>query len=254
MRRTTTLIAGVAAMLMVASAPTWGHDLPPSNITVTPSTNLVNGQNVNVSGTGFGLNGTITIEECSADSVSCKTLSNTAVTDNSGAFPNTTVTVLKTFTGDNGPVDCAVSGCIIHARDPGVATPKHATETITFIPSGGGDGNGDGNGDGPNVPPELTCGGLKPTLVGTDASNVLVGTAGNDVIAGLGGDDIVFGLGGNDIVCGGEDDDTLKGGRGKDILYGQEGGDTLNGGAQKDHCFGDTGIDRARKCEKAHGL
>lgn len=245
MSRATTLTAAVVALLMLVSAPSWGHNTAGTDITVSPSANLVNDQAVNVSGSGFGNAAPIEIEQCAANESSCIVLGTTA-SNSVGSFSNKTVTVKMTFTGDNGPVDCAVSGCIIHAADNTIVPVRHATEAIAFVSSGPG--------DDANPPAELTCGGFRPTIVGTEDANVLVGTEGSDVIAGLGGDDIVFGLGGDDVVCGGEDDDTLKGGRGRDILYGQEGGDTLNGGAQKDRCVGDTGIDRAKKCERIRSL
>ena len=95
-----------------------------------------------------------------------------------------------------------------------------------------------------------TCGGSRPTIVGTDAANVLIGTAGNDVILANGGDDVVRGLGGDDVICGGDGNDKLQGGAGKDTLYGEAGRDKLRGGGGKDSCFGGADKD-AIGCEKA---
>jgi FtsP/CotA-like multicopper oxidase with cupredoxin domain len=96
-----------------------------------------------------------------------------------------------------------------------------------------------------------TCGGLTPTLVGTEASETIIGTAGPDVINALGGDDTVFGLGGDDVICGGNGRDTLYGGKpgmttgaGNDILIGGADNDTLVGGDGDDTLVGRDGDDK----------
>jgi Ca2+-binding RTX toxin-like protein len=251
MRRATTLISGMAVLLMVASAPGWAHNEPGVDIAVTPSTGLTDGQSVQVSGSGYNASVVVQIDQCAASEASCILLGTTQ-SSASGVFSRT-VNVSTTFTGDNGFVDCAVSGCIIHAySSAGVGEGKSATEPIAFVPPGQGDGNGDE--DGPSAPPELTCGGLTPTITGTSGNDVLIGTSGDDLIASGDGEDIVRGLGGNDIICGGDDADTLRGGLGKDSLFGEAGTDTLNGGRGTDRCSGGTAFDRAKKCEKVGSL
>jgi Ca2+-binding RTX toxin-like protein len=68
--------------------------------------------------------------------------------------------------------------------------------------------------------PDAGCGGLTPTISGTEASDILVGTEGADVIAGLGGDDDVRAGSGHDVICGGIGNDTLRGDAGNDRLFG----------------------------------
>lgn len=70
-----------------------------------------------------------------------------------------------------------------------------------------------------------TCGGLAPTIVGTNAGETLNGTSGNDVIVGLGGNDTINGMGGNDKICGGDGNDILLGGAGNDLVVGGAGND-----------------------------
>ncbi|MGZ5346699.1 MAG: hypothetical protein ACXWGV_03780 [Solirubrobacterales bacterium] len=91
------------------------------------------------------------------------------------------------------------------------------------------------------------CGGLTPTVVGTDARDVIRGSAFADVISSLGGKDVVSGLGGNDVVCGGASKDVLRGGAGRDRLLGQAGRDKLIGGKGKDKLKGGAGRDVQRQ-------
>jgi hypothetical protein len=100
----------------------------------------------------------------------------------------------------------------------------------------------------------VTCGGLTPTIAGTEGDDDIVGTSGNDVIVALDGEDSIRADGGKDIVCGGGDSDTLKGGTGNDKLYGDSGADVLKGGKGTDTCIGGPSIDRAKKCEKVGSL
>lgn len=100
----------------------------------------------------------------------------------------------------------------------------------------------------------VTCGGLTPTIAGTDGDDDIVGTSGNDVIVALDGEDNVRADGGKDVVCGGGDSDTLRGGTGNDKLYGDSGADVLKGGKGTDTCIGGPSIDRAKKCEKVGSL
>jgi Ca2+-binding RTX toxin-like protein len=95
------------------------------------------------------------------------------------------------------------------------------------------------------VPPK--CGGLYPTMVGTNAKDTIVGTRYPDIIAGLGGKDKLKGLGGNDKLCGGGGSDKLLGGKGKDLLVGGKGRDRLLGGPGRDRLRGGPGRDRQRQ-------
>lgn len=90
-----------------------------------------------------------------------------------------------------------------------------------------------------------TCGGLEPTLAGSDGDDDFTGTNEADVIVGLGGDDTIDGLKGNDVICGGAGDDSLMGSVGNDQLIGGGGADILDGGLGNDDMRGKTGIDTA---------
>ncbi|HEX5630761.1 MAG TPA: CapA family protein [Acidimicrobiia bacterium] len=87
--------------------------------------------------------------------------------------------------------------------------------------------------DAPGVEPvevpfaELTCTGIRATIVGTPDNDVLLGTAGDDVIVGRGGDDHIFGMEGDDLICGDEGDDVIAGGPGRDVLHGGPGIDRV---------------------------
>ena len=88
-----------------------------SAITVTPSTNLVQGQTVSVSGTGYPANSTVGIIECGAGAQTafdCELRYTTAPTDASGAFSNASFVVNQVISSGNlGTLNCAVDSCII---------------------------------------------------------------------------------------------------------------------------------------------
>ncbi|MBA2594262.1 MAG: hypothetical protein H0U97_19265 [Gammaproteobacteria bacterium] len=108
------------------------------------------------------------------------------------------------------------------------------------------------------IPPNLTCQGRTPTVIGTPGDDILVGTPGGDVIHGLEGNDTIIAQGGDDIICGGTGDDLVFGGPGGDAIEGgdgidqlvgdepfagAEGADTLRGGEGDDRLFGFGGDD-----------
>jgi DNA-binding beta-propeller fold protein YncE len=100
--------------------------------------------------------------------------------------------------------------------------------------------------DPPTVP-NVKCGGLRATIVGTDRADTLRGTAKADVIAARGGNDKVQGLGGKDTVCGEAGNDNLAGGAKADALLGGPGKDTLLGGPGADRLVGGPGRDTAKQ-------
>jgi serralysin len=82
-----------------------------------------------------------------------------------------------------------------------------------------------------------TCGGKKPTILGTGARDVIQGTPGDDVIVGGSGNDQINGGGGNDTICGGRGNDLLIGGEGRDILIAGTGlHDRCRQGEQTSSC------------------
>jgi poly-gamma-glutamate capsule biosynthesis protein CapA/YwtB (metallophosphatase superfamily) len=102
---------------------------------------------------------------------------------------------------------------------------------------------------------EVSCEGVRATIVGTPDDDVITGTAGRDVIAARGGDDVIAAGDGDDIVCGGPGDDRLDGDAGRDVVFGGDGRDLLTGDP-RDILIGDTGDDRCsaqaslRDCER----
>ncbi len=89
-----------------------------------------------------------------------------------------------------------------------------------------------------------TCGGRRPTIVGSGRTETIRGTSRDDVILAGRGNDLIWGLGGRDIICGGRGNDRIYGGAGADRLYGNKGSDQLFGGDSDDALNGGPGNDR----------
>jgi Ca2+-binding RTX toxin-like protein len=102
---------------------------------------------------------------------------------------------------------------------------------------------------------EVSCEGVRATIVGTPDDDAITGTAGRDIVAARGGDDVIAAGDGDDIVCGGPGDDRIDGGPGRDVVFGGDGRDLLTGDP-RDILIGDTGDDRCsaqaslRDCER----
>ena len=129
--------------------------VPPASITVAPSTDLIDGQDMHVTGTGFLANSPVAISECASSATS-------------GTCPGGRYT----FTDDQGDLDAVLpartrlwSGEILDCRDPAVECSVQATSyedydqhpvfPISFDP------------DGPLLPP--------PTLVATPSTDLVDG-------------------------------------------------------------------------------
>lgn len=82
----------------------------------------------------------------------------------------------------------------------------------------------------PEVRAFARCGGARPTIMGTAASEAIRGTSADDIIHGLDGSDRIWGYAGDDTICGGKGKDRLRGGSGNDDLFGGKGTDQLFGG------------------------
>jgi uncharacterized repeat protein (TIGR01451 family) len=91
-----------------------------------------------------------------------------------------------------------------------------------------------------------SCGGKRPTIVGTAGDDELVGTEKRDVIVGLSGNDSIEGIGGKDVLCGFGGVDTIKGHGDNDRIRGGGGDDVLRGGGRNDSLRGGTGADLLR--------
>ena len=87
------------------------------------------------------------------------------------------------------------------------------------------------------------CGGLVPTIRGTNGDDVLQGTNKRDVMMGLGGNDVIRGGNGDDLICGGAGTDVVEGGNGQDVVLGGFGDDVLHGDNGDDHLVGGPGTD-----------
>jgi len=139
-----TLLGGVAAVVPAAPAAA------ATAITLSASTNLVQGQTVLVSGTGYPANTQIGIIQCAlgAQSINfCALNFNTATTDGSGAFANAPFALSQVIsTSGGGLYNCAAEPCEIAVgtvSDQGnvAAVPITMTNTlgppsVTLDPSG----------------------------------------------------------------------------------------------------------------------
>ena len=232
-----------------------------ASATVSPDSGLVDGSQVNVSGSGFTAGDTIVIHECAkigTNPLECAYRKATTASSG-GSFSAIKFTVHPVV----GSQTCTESDpCFLRVKDAhnNVAKPKiHFSSTSTTTP---------GSTTTTTKPPNTTttthpattttavptspC--ANPTIKGTDAGEFLEGTAGDDVINARGGADFIDGKGGNDTICGGDGDDVARGGPGNDKLYGNAGGDTLDGQDGTDACDGGPDSDVATHCESQKNI
>jgi Ca2+-binding RTX toxin-like protein len=192
-----------------------------SNTAVVPLGNITFG--------GSGANRTVTIS---------------AITKNSVAFSDVTITVFDgTFTSS------------INIR---VIVGTNKTETINIgTTTVGTDMIFGGNGDdtiNSGAGNDLICGGNGGGAVnGGLGDDTIDGGNGNDTLRGGDGNDLIFGGGGNDTLEGGNHNDTINGGTGTDILRGESGDDTLTGGSGPDSFNGGPGNDTATDFNAGQG-
>jgi hypothetical protein len=121
--------------LTSASAPISFDDVAivPPTVSADPSTDLRDGQTITVSGTDFSPNALIEIVECetAGSSASCDPDTGyPADADSDGTF-STPYPVTRVIDDGGGPVDCAVSSCVIMAVNPEEAD-QEATTPIAF--------------------------------------------------------------------------------------------------------------------------
>jgi len=91
--------------------------------------------------------------------------------------------------------------------------------------------------------PEISCTGMRATILGSNLNDVLIGTDGHDVIVGRSGNDVIRAGSGDDTVCGGQGDDRIDGGDGIDHIFGESGADRLEGTGPINILFGGPGDD-----------
>lgn len=109
-----------------------GSTLPPEAgaISVTPNVDLVDGQTITVTGTGWPAHGTVNLVQCEGAEDHCTGPDGSAPTDGAGSF-STTMRVRAVFADYDGTVvDCRLSPCALRL-DIGV---RHAAASLSFDP------------------------------------------------------------------------------------------------------------------------
>ena len=116
----------------------------PPVLTATPSADLVDGQNITVTGSGFAHGDPIALTECKAgpaDIGACVGLEGVGnlvpvTTDRHGRF-TATFNVARILTLENGTVDCTVApGCVIGAiEEEGLIEGPEAVTALSFNPA-----------------------------------------------------------------------------------------------------------------------
>jgi hypothetical protein len=256
----------IGAVVAVIALVLIGPASAAASVTVTPDSGLVDGQQVNVAGSGFNAGDTIVIHECihvGTDPLACD-YRKLATANSSGTFSSIKFTVHPVVGGQT----CVESDpCFIRVKDAhsnvvrkpihfgstatsttlvGTTSTTHRTTTTTHPTT---------TTTHPTTTTTTPSPCANPTIVGTNAGEALQGTAGNDIINGRGGADFIDGKGGNDTICGGDGDDVIQGGDGNDKLFGNEGNDTLDGQDGTDACNGGGGSsDFGAHCESQSNI
>jgi hypothetical protein len=134
-RRLLPLSAAVVLMVVLGAAPAWAAPTVAAN----PGTDLVSGQAIQVSGTGYSANASLAVLQCAAGAndvfANCSIGGFVSVTtDASGSF-STTFTVSRTLSLSGRTVNCAASpGTCIIAVTP-FAETYVASTPLSFDPN-----------------------------------------------------------------------------------------------------------------------
>ena len=131
-RRTALRAAGGALLLSAATLAAGGPAAAAGpSVTVTPDSRLADTTFVNVSGTGFGADTTVLIQQCAEVSsvTRCSELADEVETNLSGAFSPVSLQVSAVFNSDIGPVECRTS-CRIEVRN--ATFPGAGQDGISF--------------------------------------------------------------------------------------------------------------------------
>ena len=113
-----------------------GTELMVGTITVTPDTDLVDGQTVGVAGTGFRAGSGVSFYVCASDppGESCQWTPNFAIADDAGAF-DTDVVVSAVVPADNGEVDCRTpETCVLVGTAGSPSSPRADRTPLHFDP------------------------------------------------------------------------------------------------------------------------
>lgn len=136
-RRGPVAAAGVLLALLAVVPGTTASASPPREaraLAVTPSTDLVDGQEVAVAGTGWPAGDELWITVCAIGTEHCGGTSTDVVVGPDGAFAATLRPRVR-FTGpDLHPVDCLATPCEVRAR-PDTSLNRSAGQAIAFDPS-----------------------------------------------------------------------------------------------------------------------
>src|SRR5882724_3477045 len=146
-RSASSALLGVAMSLSFATvAPAAiAHSAAPSvggpSVTVTPSTNLTEGQQVTVAATGLSHSAAAVVAECTVGTVDPNTCDTTnfldVVTNPAGAFSTPYVVHLGFISGAGDIVDCRTTSCEMAVIDLGaVGSPVLSAAPLTFNPHG----------------------------------------------------------------------------------------------------------------------
>jgi len=108
----------------------------PPSITVTPHTDLLNGQVAAIEGAGFSRGAWIDLEQCTATRSECRYLEvASTTTDDAGAFSETVALKRRIPVWEGDPIDCAVDACEIVASTWADGTSQVARASVSFDPS-----------------------------------------------------------------------------------------------------------------------
>lgn len=146
MTRARRLVGALVVLLLaggLAAPVAHGRGASTAAIAVDPTTDLVDGQHVTVTGSGWGEYLVAVLFECSADLERCAGPFGFAGGDDQGDF-SVEMMVRATFVDEDGPVDCRTEDCVIAAgvgieSAPREADPAEAAGDrvvpVTFDPS-----------------------------------------------------------------------------------------------------------------------
>lgn len=115
-----------AVLSSVAAPAAQGQDASTAAISVDPTTGLVDGQHVTVTGSGWDEYLVAVLFECSADLERCAGPFGFAGGDDHGDF-SLEMMVRTSFTDEDGPVDCRTEDCVIAAGVGIESAPREAT-------------------------------------------------------------------------------------------------------------------------------
>jgi LPXTG-motif cell wall-anchored protein len=134
------VVAGLICSGFLMTAPDAFGVTPPASptLTATPSTNLVDGQQVELEGSAFGEDGEVAVAECKAGVTSESECDSSDIaivsTDQSGSF-STPFAVARDISVNGDTIDCAQAGACVVAAGNLPSLSSGAATQIAFDPS-----------------------------------------------------------------------------------------------------------------------